>query len=71
MRRALLLSAAIVFAIACGDSVTEPLPDQTTSTTKLDQLKPAFATTTTEDGLSISTDKDDYAPGDTVHFTGA
>ena len=30
----------------------------------------AFATTTTEDGLSISTDKDDYQPGDVVHFTG-
>jgi len=32
--------------------------------------KPLFATTTTEDGLSISTDKDDYQPGDTVHVLG-
>ena len=31
----------------------------------------AFATTTTEDGLSISTDKDDYQPGDVVHLTGS
>ena len=30
----------------------------------------ADATSSSEDGLSISTDKDDYQPGDTVHFTG-
>jgi hypothetical protein len=64
MRRALLFCAAIVFAIACGDNITEPIPDRTPT------LAPSFATTTTEDGLSISTDKDDYQPGDVVHFTG-
>jgi hypothetical protein len=31
----------------------------------------ALATSSTDDGLSITTDKDDYAPGDTVWFTGA
>jgi len=66
MRRALLLTLAIAFAIACGDDVTEPTPGGTTAVAS----KPLFATTTTEDGLSISTDKDDYQPGDAVHFTG-
>jgi len=66
MRRALLFCVAIAFAIACGDSLTEPMPDRTVATPPI-----AFATTTTEDGLSISTDKDDYQPGDTVHFTGS
>ncbi len=65
MRRALLFCAAIAFAIACGDNITEPIPDRTPTVNK-----PLFATTTTEDGLSISTDKDDYQPGDVVHFTG-
>jgi hypothetical protein len=65
MRRALLFCAAIAFAVACGDSVTEPIPDRTLATPPI-----AFATTTTEDGLTIATDKDDYQPGDTVHFTG-
>src|SRR5918996_1444018 len=31
----------------------------------------ALATSSSDDGLSITTDKDDYQPGDTVHFTGA
>jgi hypothetical protein len=66
MRRALLLCAAIAFAIACGDNVTEPIPDRTQTVPP-----PAFATSASDDGtLSITTDKDDYAPGDTVHFTG-
>jgi hypothetical protein len=66
MRRALLVCAAIVFAIACGDDITEPTPNGTVAAPP----SVAFATTTTEDGLSISTDKDDYQPGDVVHFTG-
>src|SRR6476659_4956533 len=65
MRRTILFCVAIAFAIACGDNITEPVPDRTPSTPTV-----AFATTTTEDGLSISTDKDDYQPGDVVHFTG-
>jgi hypothetical protein len=47
--------------VHCGDSPTEPM---------VERNLPSFATTTTEDGLSISTDKDDYQPGDVVHFTG-
>jgi flagellar hook assembly protein FlgD len=31
----------------------------------------ALATSSSDDGLSITTDKDDYQPGDTVWFTGA
>ena len=72
MRRALLVCAAITFAIACTDNITEPMPDRPSAapgTTSLPGTV-AFATTTTEDGLSISTDKDDYQPGDVVHLTG-
>jgi hypothetical protein len=65
MRRAILCCAAILFAVACGDNITEPIPQRTLRTPEV-----AFATTTTEDGLSISTDKDDYQPGDVVQFTG-
>jgi hypothetical protein len=66
MRRALLFCAAIAFAIACGDSITEPIPDRTLATPPV-----AIATTTTEERMSITTEKDDYQPGDTVHFTGS
>ena len=66
MRRVLLASLAIAFALACGDDITEPTASKTTAVA----AKPLFATTTTEDGLSISTDKDDYQPGDVVHLTG-
>src|SRR6476469_3606869 len=69
MRRALLLTLSIAFAIACGDDITEPTTAPTTGATAV-KGGPLFATTTTEDGLSISTDKDDYQPGDVVHFTG-
>ena len=72
MRRALLVCAAITFAIACTDNFTEPVPDRPAVTPGAARANPtvAFATTTTEDGLSISTDKDDYQPGDVVHLTG-
>jgi uncharacterized repeat protein (TIGR01451 family) len=72
MRRALLVCAAITFAIACTDNITEPMPDRSPVTGGTASRAPtvAFATTTTEDGLSISTDKDDYQPGDVVHLTG-
>jgi len=52
----------------CGDSLTEVSgPDGRA------QAGPtvAFATADNGAGLSITTDKDDYAPGDTVWFTGA
>ena len=73
MRRALLVCAAITFAIACTDNITEPTPDRPLATagTASRTGTVAFATTTTEDGLSISTDKDDYQPGDVVHLTGS
>jgi hypothetical protein len=73
MRRVLLVCAAITFAIACTDNITEPTPDRPLATagTPSRAGTVAFATTTTEDGLSISTDKDDYQPGDTVHLTGS
>jgi hypothetical protein len=67
MRRVLLSCLAIAFALACGDDITEPVPTRTTAVS----AGPLFATTTTEDGLSISTDKDDYQPGDVVHLTGS
>ena len=73
MRRALLVCAAITFAIACTDNITEPTPDRSAASGGSASRAPtvAFATTTTEDGLSISTDKDDYQPGNTVHLTGS
>src|SRR5215207_447541 len=72
MHRALLVCAAVMLAIACTDNITEPTPDRPLATagTASRTGTVAFATTTTEDGLSISTDKDDYQPGDVVHLTG-
>jgi hypothetical protein len=73
MRRVLLVCAAITFALACTDNITEPTPDRSPATVGATASRAptvAFATTTTEDGLSISTDKDDYQPGDVVHLTG-
>jgi uncharacterized repeat protein (TIGR01451 family) len=59
----------IVFAVVlslllvhCGDSPVEPV---------VQHNLPSFATSTSADGLVITTDKDDYSPGDTVHFTGS
>lgn len=52
---------------ACGDQPTEVVPEREPA------QAPgvlAAATSTSEDGLSITTDKDDYAPGDTVRLTG-
>jgi hypothetical protein len=55
-------------AMACGDQTTEVVPERETPGMP---GSVALATTSTEDGLSITTDKDDYQPGDTVWFTGA
>jgi hypothetical protein len=55
-------------AVGCGDQPTEVVPERE------GQRGPgmiALATSSSDDGLSITTDKDDYAPGDTVWFTGA
>src|SRR4051812_7096788 len=72
MRRALLVCASVILAIACSDNITEPTADRSPATVGTASMNPtvAFATTTTQDGLSISTDKDDYQPGDVVQFTG-
>jgi uncharacterized repeat protein (TIGR01451 family) len=55
-------------AVACGDQPTEVVPEREMTQ---GPATVAFATSSSDDGLSITTDKDDYAPGDTVWFTGA
>ena len=63
--RSLMALVVVVLIANCGD---DPIsPDRT------DPAAPpiAFATANNGAGLSITTDKDDYAPGDTVWFTGA
>ena len=63
--RSLMALVVVGFIANCGD---DPIsPDRT------DPAAPpiAFATANNGAGLSITTDKDDYAPGDTVWFTGA
>ena len=59
----------IAAAVACGDQPMEVVPER--EGTRQVPGSVAFATSSTEDGLSITTDQDDYAPGDTVWFTGA
>jgi uncharacterized repeat protein (TIGR01451 family) len=54
--------------VACGDQPTEVVPER--EMTHGGGMI-AAATSSSDDGLSITTDKDDYAPGDTVWFTGA
>ena len=61
-----LMALVIVGLIAnCGDDPTSP--------GRNDPAAPpiAFATANNGAGLSITTDKDDYVPGDTVWFTGS
>ena len=60
-----LLLAGLV--VGCGDQPLEVVPEDTQPVTG----GPAFAVASSDDGLSITTDKDDYAPGDTMWFTGA
>ena len=48
-------------AVGCGDQPTGLDREPVSGPGKV-----ALATATSEDGLSIVTDKDDYAPGDTV-----
>ncbi len=57
-------------AVACGDQPTEVVPDREEEGLRGGGTI-ALATSSSDDGLTISTDKDDYAPGDTVWFTGA
>ncbi|HKU59707.1 MAG TPA: hypothetical protein VJQ44_00725, partial [Gemmatimonadales bacterium] len=62
------LLGLVGLAVACGDQPTEVLPEK-----ELAQGPGmiALATASSDDGLSITTDQNDYAPGDTVWFTGA
>jgi large repetitive protein len=64
----------VTLGVACGDQPTEVVPDREVRAAAGMAGGPgmtADATSSSEDGLSITTDKDDYAPGDTVWFTGA
>jgi hypothetical protein len=61
--RVALAVCTLAFVTNCGDDPAAP-------NTGTDQPTIAFATATNGAGLSITTDKDDYAPGDTVWFTG-
>ncbi len=56
-------------AVACGDQPMEVVPDRQQMMQTPGMI--GSATSSSDDGLSITTDKDDYAPGDTVWFTGA
>jgi hypothetical protein len=60
--------------VACGDQPTEVVPDREVAAEGGLTRAPgsmADATSSSDDGRVISTDKDDYAPGDTVWFTGS
>ena len=63
--RSLMALVVVGFIANCGDDPVSP--------DRADPAAPAiaFATASNGAGLSITTDKDDYAPGDTVWFTGA
>jgi uncharacterized repeat protein (TIGR01451 family) len=70
MRR-LVAFASLVFTVVvvgCGGGDDPTAPN---SKNEPAALGPSFATSSNGAGVSITTDKDDYAPGDTVWFTGA
>src|SRR5919112_3223374 len=59
-------------AVACGDQPTEPVPSREGQGSSLTGGgRVAFATAESGDGYWISTDKDDYQPGDVVHLIGS
>ena len=67
-------SGAVALGVACGDQPTEVGVDREAVKAAGMAQTPgmtADATASSDDGLMISTDKDDYQPGDTVHFTGS
>jgi hypothetical protein len=57
-------------AVACGDQPTEVVPDRE-DLAGGGRGTVTLATSTSGDGYSITTDKDDYQPGDRVVLTGA
>jgi hypothetical protein len=71
MRTRAWLSSLVLVAVAaaCGDQLTEVVPDRNSTVEGAGTV--ALATASSDDGLVINTDKDDYAPGDTVWFTGS
>jgi hypothetical protein len=74
MRRllAFVWLAFTVVAVACsGNDATAPSTPNEPAAATPTVPPPSFATADNGAGLSITTDKDDYAPGDTVWFTGA
>ncbi|HJU65658.1 MAG TPA: hypothetical protein VJ596_08265 [Gemmatimonadaceae bacterium] len=74
MRRLLAFAtlAFIAAAFACsGTDALAPTPPNESSVAPPLMPPPSFATADNGLGVSITTDKDDYQPGDTVWFTGA
>jgi hypothetical protein len=75
MRRLLAFTALVcaVVAVGCGggDDPTSVSADDQPGAASKPTPPPNLATASNGDGLSITTDKDDYQPGDTVWFTGA
>ena len=64
----------VALGVACGDQPTEVGVDREAVKAAGMAQTPgmtADATASSDDGLTISTDKDDYQPGDTLHLTGA
>ena len=63
-----------ILAVACGDQPTEVVPEREVAQgpgMARGAGMTVNATSSSDDGLSITTDKDDYQPGDTVYFSGA
>jgi hypothetical protein len=63
MKRLLLLSTAVLFAVACQDHKSPVAPNGPAHV-------PSFATVATPSGATFTTDKDDYAPGETLNLSG-
>ena len=73
MRRLLAFAALVcaVLAVACGGGDDPTAPNTNEPATPKAVPPPSLATASNGNGLSVTTDKDDYQPGDTVWFTGA
>jgi hypothetical protein len=65
------LTLTILIAACSGNESTAPSTQNDPVVAPTGVVPPSFATASNGEGLSITTDKDDYAPGDTVWFTGA
>ena len=67
LKRSILLSLATLLALACGESANRTPTGLAPS--DLDPKGPSFSVSGTE-GAIIATDRNDYAPGETVNITG-